>query len=569
MLAELKPILGKILVILILVLLYYLITKYNSGGNSYASSNSKINNTLESFVNNIEKEKQDYLKLKETYIEPETTSLELLYTNYSGEEVNKDVWEDKTLDQCVDTCNKLEKCSGFSRDLVLDTEPSKCYPRTIIDKCYSNRKGNYKQMSNAIKYNSYIKSTIPNIINTCIGDTELTLNRNIHIKAYSMPNKYIGNIGDGRVSMVDITSSDFKQNCNFKVEKGKEGVGSVSFLHIDTNNYLYRDNKNMLIFKNINNDKTEDRKRVSFNIHDGLSNGIMLKAIPIEGETRNKYIMLKNQYLNITTINNNSINTKNKYTQNATFYIIDTIINTQIIDNKSKMINKKVDNKIMNTLTKESTIQPTPSSNQMMPSPPSNQMMPSPSSNQMMSSPPSNQMMSSPPSNQMMSSPSSNQMMPSMTRSINNKQNTISKKNNKKIINSNIINENFENNLKSSDEFNIYKNLFKSNSNKELKLQDYLEDNYLTSNKKNSIFIKINNKINEASLTKSLLNSIDKNEKEFNSINELNKEIEKEINNKNIDINVKNDKIINNIDNMRITDLSNDYFFLKNLSLKT
>ena len=340
MLAKLKPILGKILVILILVLIYYLIIKYST------SSNSELNNTLESFVNNIEKEKQDYLKLKETYIEPEKTSLELLYTNYSGEEVNKDVWEDKTLDQCVDTCNKLEKCSGFSRDLVLDTEPSKCYPRTIIDKCYSNRKGNYKQMSNAIKYNSYIKSTIPNIINTCIGDTELTLNRNIHIKAYSMPNKYIGNIGDGRVSIVDITSSDFKQNCNFKVEKGKEGVGSVSFLHIDTNNYLYRDNKNMLIFKNINNDKTEDRKRVSFNIHDGLSNGIMLKAIPIEGETQNKYIMLKNQYLNITTINNNSINTKNKYTQNATFYIIDTIINTQIIDNKSKMINKKVDNKI-------------------------------------------------------------------------------------------------------------------------------------------------------------------------------------------------------------------------------
>ena len=83
MLAKLKPILGKILVILILVLIYYLIIKYST------SSNSELNNTLESFVNNIEKEKQDYLKLKETYIEPEKTSLELLYTNYSGEEVIK------------------------------------------------------------------------------------------------------------------------------------------------------------------------------------------------------------------------------------------------------------------------------------------------------------------------------------------------------------------------------------------------------------------------------------------------------------------------------------------------
>ena len=64
-------------------------------------------------------------------------------------------------------------------------------------------------MSNAIKYNSYIKSNTPDIINKCIGDTELTLNRNIHIKSYLMPNTYIGNIGDGRVSMVDIKTSRF------------------------------------------------------------------------------------------------------------------------------------------------------------------------------------------------------------------------------------------------------------------------------------------------------------------------------------------------------------------------
>ena len=478
MLADLKPIFGKVLVILIIVLAYYLITKYNN------ETRNEINSTFESFENNINKNKTDYLKLKETYIEPQDTSLELLYTNYSGEELNKDTWEDKTLDQCIDTCNKMNNCIGFSRDSVLDTEPSKCYPRTIIDKCHSNRKGNYKQMSNAIKYNSYIKSNTPDIINKCIGDTELTLNRNIHIKSYLMPNTYIGNIGDGRVTMVDVKTSNFKKNCNFRLEKGKEGVGSVSFLHIDTNKYLYRDNNNELIFKSINNTKTEDRQRVSFNIIDGLSNGIILKAIPIEGETINKYIMMDEPYLNISTINDNNITKKNKYTKQSTFYIVDNIINTQIIDNK---------NKIKNT---------------------------------------------------------------NMNKNTNKKTNT--DKQNK------TINEGFENKLENSNNIDFYNKLF--NPSEKINLSNYLEDNYSQS-EYNSNITSINKKINSTMLNKTLSNSISKNEEEYKSINNLNKEIEKEINNQNINVNAKNDRIINNLDKMKIKDLANDYFFLKTISL--
>jgi len=479
MLADLKPILGKVLVILIIVLIYYLITKYN---------NSEIDNSFETFVNNIEQNKKDYLKLKETYIEPKSTSLELLYTNYSGEELNKDIWEDKTLDQCIDTCNKMNNCVGFSRDSVLDTEPSKCYPRTIIDKCHSNRKGNYKQMSNAIKYNSYIKSNTPDIINKCIGDSELTLNRNIHIKSYLMPNKYIGNIGDGRVSMIDINMNNFKQKCNFRLEKGKEGVGSVSFLHIDTNKYLYRDNNNILIFKNINDNKTEDRQRISFNIIDGLSNGIMLKVIPIEGETKDKYIMIDNPYLNISIINN--ISKKSKNTKHSTFYIVDNIINSKIIDNKNKIINKNHNN-INNTI-------------------------------------------------------------PSTTL-----QNT--KINNSKIT----TNEKFENNLDTSNDINFYNKLFNSNDNS--KFPTYLEDNYLN-NKNNYSLMHIDKKFNNIILNKTLSNSISKNEEEYNSLNNLNKEIEKEINNKNLNLDAKNDTIINNLNKLKIKDLANDYYFFKSIS---
>jgi len=480
MLADLKPIFGKVLVILIIVLAYYLITKYNN------ETRNEINSTFESFENNINKNKTNYIKLKETYIEPKDTSLDLLYTNYSGEELNKDTWEDKTLDQCVDTCNKMNNCVGFSRDSVLDTEPSKCYPRTIIDKCHSNRKGNYKQMSNALKYNSYIKSDTTDIINKCIGDTELTLNRNIHIKSYLMPNTYIGNIGDGRVSMVDIKTSNFKKNCNFRLEKGKEGVGSVSFLHIDTNKYLYRDNNNELIFKSINNTKTEDRQRVSFNIIDGLSNGIILKAIPIDGETIDKYIMIDEPYLTISTINEDNITKKNKFTKQSTFYIVDNIINTQIIDNK---------NKIKNTNT-------------------------------------------------------------NMNKNTNKKTNT-DKQNN-------TINEGFENKLENSNNIDFYNKLFNPSEN--INLSNYLEDNYSQS-EYNSNITTINKKINSTMLNKTLSNSISKNEEEYKSINDLNKEIEKEINNQNINVNAKNDTIINNLDKMKIKDLANDYFFLKTISL--
>jgi len=583
MLADLKPIFGKVLVILIIVLVYYLITKYNN------ENRNEINNTFEAFENNINKNKTDYLKLKETYIEPQDTSLELLYTNYSGEELNKDTWEDKTLDQCIDTCNKMNNCIGFSRDSVLDTEPSKCYPRTIIDKCHSNRKGNYKQMSNAIKYNSYIKSNTPDIVNKCIGDTELTLNRNIHIKSYLMPNTYIGNIGDGRVSMVDIKTSSFKQNCNFRLEKGKEGVGSVSFLHIDTNQYLYRDNNNMLIFKNINNTKTEDRQRVSFNIIDGLSNGIILKVIPIEGETTDKYIMIDEPYLNISTINDDNITKKNKYTKNATFYIVDNIINTQIIDNKNKISNTTRPTPIHTPIhttrpTSISTNSPIPTPiNSRRPTPtPINSPRPIPTSTNSTRPIPTSTNSPRPiptstnstrPIPTSTNSPrpiptstNSTRPIPTSTNSTRSTSTPTSTNSPRPIptYTNNSINEGFVNELDTTNNIDFYNQLF--NPNDKINLSNYLEDNYLQS-EYNSNITHINKKMNESVLTKSLSNSISKNEEEYKKINDLNKEIEKEINNKNINLDAKNDKIINNLDKMKIKDLANDYFFLKTISL--
>ena len=104
-------------------------------------------------------EQQNYLKLNETYIEPEGTDLQLLYANYYGEESAppQETWKNKTLEQCVDLCNQLDSCKGFNRNAnVSDTSADICQPRTKIGICHSARKGNPIQMQNAIKYNSYI-----------------------------------------------------------------------------------------------------------------------------------------------------------------------------------------------------------------------------------------------------------------------------------------------------------------------------------------------------------------------------------------------------------------------------
>ena len=228
MLADLKPIFAKVLVILIIVLVYFTITKY--------SNIELFEEISEPFENTINNEKTNYLKLKETYIKPNTKTLDILYSNHVNNEENEEneenednenklsTWKNKTLDQCIDKCNNLDKCIGFSRDNVLDTEPADCHPRINSSQCYSNRKGDYKQMSNAIKYNTYIKSETPNSINNCIGDIDLTLNRVIFLKTYSMPNKYIGYNNDARVQIIEKDTKNFKIKCSFRIEAGKYDI---------------------------------------------------------------------------------------------------------------------------------------------------------------------------------------------------------------------------------------------------------------------------------------------------------------------------------------------------------
>jgi hypothetical protein len=529
-----KTILLKILSIILFIIIFYKLT------NSSFFNNSNI--SYETFEDSIETEKINYLKLNETYIEPQEKTLDLLYSNYSGEEVGNSVWENKTLEQCTDICNNIEGCIGFTRDLVLDTEPAKCYPNNSINNCYSNRKGNLPQMQNALKYNSFVKSNVKNVLNMCIGDTNLTLNRTIFIKSYAMPNKCLGIIDDSRIVMVDKTANNFSTACNFRLEKGQDGVGTVSFLHIDTGKYIYRDTSNILIVKDISSGYTENKQRSSFNLYDssiGFSS-IMLKSMLIEGETIDKFITLDNNYLNVLPIeNDNSANSAN-----STFYIIDYFLNSNIITDKTNMQSP------MNNMNMESSMSMPPSMSSPMQSPMNME--------SSMSMPSMESSMTSQMNNMNMESSMSSPMdmpIPQMDM-----QSSMPKQMDNQII------ESFDINLDTTNNILLYNKIF--NPKDSTNLTNYLQDNYMNEYKSNKAYMSISNKINDTVINKQLKNSLNKNRDEYKINNELNNEIEKEIANLNLGLNAKNDKLINNLDKMRLTDLSNDYFFLKTLTKK-
>ena len=126
--------------------------------------------------------------------------------------------------------------------------------------------------------------------------------------------------------------------------------------------------------------------------------------------------------------------------------------------------------------------------------------------------------------------------------------------------------ENFTVTLDTTDNIPIYNNLFAKPTNFEL--SDYLQDNYMKNTSSNSNYTSISNKYNDILINNQLSTSLTKNSEQYNSIYNLNLEIEKEISNLNLGLNAKNDKLINGLDKMRITDMANDYFFLKTLNNK-
>jgi hypothetical protein len=390
-------------------------------------------------------------------------------------------------------------------------------------------------MQNALKYDSYVKLNVSNVLNNCIGDSDLTLNRLIFIKSYSQPNQCIGINGDSRVVLVSKDTNNFKSNCNFRLEAGKDGIGTIAFLHIGSGKYLYRDIDDSIILKSVSNpSKTIDNQRISFNLYDAVSGCVMLKSMKIDGETADKFIMLDNNtnYLvakslntssatnsttsNSTTSNSTIDNSNMNNNSNAFFYIVDKIISSNIITNKNNIPTTTIPTTTISnrpTTTTTSTIPTTTTSNRPI---------------------------------------TTTSDRPTTTTSY--------------IESFKNINEGFTLNLDTSSDLKEYNNLFNAPPN--FILSDYIQDTYspLKNASKNSVYIDVSNKLNNIEIDKQLSTSLTKNQDEYNAINELNKEIELEIYSLNTGLNKNNDVIINKLDKMRVSDLANDYFFLKNLA---
>jgi hypothetical protein len=502
-------------------------------------------------------QQQDYIKLNETYVESDGTDLQLLYANYYGEESAppQDIWKNKTLEQCVDLCNQLDECRGFNRRAnVADTAADECHPRTKIGICHSVRKGDPNQMQNAIKYNSYIKTSSgtrdKGILTKCIGDPALTLQRAVYIKSQMFPSKYIGTLGDGMAILVDKTVSDFDVKCKFRVEVGQDGIGTVSFLHINSNKYLYRmpaatsmttipatttsitmttqanlnssiSNYEFIGFKDISNGGTEDKQRASFNILDAMKNRMKFQCMRVDGENIDKFIVINKDNQNYLLCSEiDSLSTEELYT----FNIIDSVIASNIITNKDKL-------PMNNNSSRASTTIPATTRPQVTTTIPMTTMM--------------NNASAENDGNDGNDGKESffevdaigNQIITQPT-------------------NSNILNA-F--NLDTSSQLPLYNNVY--NPPNQVKIGDYLSDNYGATQFNN--YTSINKKANDIMLQKQLSKTLTNNQNTYNALNQLNIEIEREIAGLNMDLNGKNDKVVNNIGRMQLADMAKDYYTLK------
>lgn len=298
-------------------------------------------NEYETFVNQLDNENNNYIKYEETLLDTKDQNINSLYKGYSGEGHGQKEWKHMNLHQCIDRCNTMDNCIGFSREDLNDNEKGSCFPRNILSKCHSSRKGNFEQRQKAMMYNTYLKGDIQNQMTRCIGSEKMTLNRIVLIKPYAHPNKYIG-LYNNKVQLIDKDTNPVNTflACKFKIEVGLEGSGTVSFKHVETNKHLYRDNNDILVCKKIDKTSTDERQRASFYLHDGLSNQVIINCMLIRGEkvSRNISCDRKGRLLKIVTdavLNEFS----KKYLEYLTFDIVDYINNNQIIQNKEMLTN--------------------------------------------------------------------------------------------------------------------------------------------------------------------------------------------------------------------------------------
>lgn len=266
-------------------------------------------------------------------------------TQISNKDKNKE-WKNLTLKQCQVKCNEDNKCIGFSRDNIDDELKGNCYPSDKINSCHSLRKGNPEQRNKAINYNTYIKKHYidleNNLLNKCLGDEKLTLNRNIFINSYLKPDSYLC-IDNNLVVFKQSKIKDglFFKQCGFKIVKGLEGSGTVSFIMSDNYNehYYLSNNNNYLVLLPIDNSKSNSKERsnASFELLDGLSDKNKFTIRTYSIIKKHLYLIMegegKKNKSRIKLVPREQIDSNIKK-ESSTFNIVNQIDNNSIIETK-------------------------------------------------------------------------------------------------------------------------------------------------------------------------------------------------------------------------------------------
>jgi hypothetical protein len=315
--------LKMIIKVVIFILLVWLIYKLTDD-----------NQSIESFINKKNQEHKEYIRYSETLLDNKDQSLKDLYKNYSGTGNKKEEWTNMNLHQCIDRCNEMEGCIGFSRENVNDDEKANCFPKSILSQCHSSRKGNFEQRQKSLDYNTFIKVGTKNQLTKCIGDEAVTMDRNIFIKSYAHPNKYVG-IKNNKVELITKGPKQIGifLYCKFKVEVGKEGNGTISFKHVESGKYLCRNKDNLIDCQKLDN-STNTKQRCSFFLHDGLSNQVILKCHPLQGEKLSRYISVDRNGKYLRAVDKSELNKRNKFMELMTFDLIDFMTQNTIVTSK-------------------------------------------------------------------------------------------------------------------------------------------------------------------------------------------------------------------------------------------
>jgi hypothetical protein len=285
-------------------------------------------------------------------------------------------------------------------------------------------------------------------------------------------------------------------------------------------------------FKDISKGGTEDKQRASFNILDAMKNRMKFQCMRVNGENIDKFIVINNDNQNYLLCSEiNSLPTEEQYT----FNIIDSIVASNIITNKDKLpMNNS--NRIRTTL---------PATNMSATTLPATTI---PNITIMHSA--NTNINASNSANTNASAESGGKESFFAVDAIGNQIIT-------QTTNPNIINA-FD--LDISSNLPLYNNIYNPPSN--VKIGDYLSDNYGATQFNN--YTSINKKANDIVLQKQLSKTLTNSQNAYNALNQLNIEIEREIAGLNMNLDAKNDKVVNNIGRMQLADMSKEYYTLKN-----